>query len=137
MYEVSVESRFTARHAVAMPDGRMEASHGHLWQVTAAFRGDRLDPATGVLVDFVEVKAALDALTRELDGTDLNAIEAFASGEPSAERVAEFLAGRLIRALTGKAGLWRLEVTEAPGCRAAFLPDVDGGPRRPYDGVAR
>ncbi|MCY2931056.1 MAG: 6-carboxytetrahydropterin synthase [Planctomycetota bacterium] len=130
MYEVTVESGFAARHAIAMADGRMEASHSHPWHVAAAFRGERLDPASGVLVDFLEVKAALDALARELDGTDLNAHEAFRAGAPSAERVAEFLARRLMKAMAGKAALYRLEVSEAPGCRAAFLCDVDAPARR-------
>ena len=108
----------------------MEASHSHPWQVTAAFRGERLDPVSGVVVDFIEVKAALGALTGELDGTDLNAHQAFRGASPSAERVAEFLARRLMHDVAGRASLYRLEVTEAPGCRAAFLPDVDGPLRR-------
>lgn len=129
-YEVTVESDFAARHAIAMADGRMEASHSHRWHVAAVFRGDRLDPVSGVLVDFLDVKAALDALAQELDGTDLNAHEAFGAGSPSAERVAEFLARRLMQAMEGKGALYRLEVSEAPGCRAAFVCEVDARPRR-------
>lgn len=91
----------------------------------AAFRGDVLDPVTGVLIDFLEVKAALDALAGELEGTDLNAHEAFRARAPSAERVAEFLARRLMQALGGEGRLYSLEVIEAPGCRAAFLSGVD------------
>ena len=130
-YEVSVESRFTARHAIAMPDGRMELSHSHEWQVRAAFRGAVLDPVTGVLIDFLAVKAALDALACELEGTDLNVHEAFRASSPSAERVAEFLARRLMHALAGEGRLYSLEVSEAPGCRAAFLCEVDAPGGRP------
>ena len=109
----------------------MEPSHAHEWQVRAAFRGAVLDPVTGVLIDFLAVKAALDALAGELEGTDLNAHAAFAASAPSAERVAEFLARRLAAALAGEGRLYSLEVSEAPGCRAAFLCEVDSPGARP------
>jgi 6-pyruvoyl-tetrahydropterin synthase len=130
IYEVSVEGGFTARHAIPAADGRLENPHEHDWRVTAVFRGDRLDPGTGVLIDFVAARKALEALEAELEGADLNAHAAFRAAPPSAERVAEFLARQLTERLGGAARLYRLEVTEAPLCRAAFLPHVDEAPGR-------
>lgn len=122
MYEVTVKHSFKAGHALRLPGGGLEQPHEHLWGVTATFRRRQLDETTGVVVDFLRVRGALEAATAELEGAELNAFEAFAKEGCSAERLAEFLARKLIADLGGEVGLYRLEVTEAPGCSAAFYP---------------
>lgn len=121
-YEVSVEHAFKARHWLRLPGGGHEEPHEHTWRVTATLRSRRLTEDTGVVVDFVDVKRALQAVCGELDGGDLNTMEAFSDGGASAERVAQHIAS----GLAGRPGigelLTRLEVTEAPGCAAAFCP---------------
>ena len=126
IYEASVSRSFKASHALRMRNGRLEKSHEHLWCVTAVFRSRRLDEETGVVVDFVEVDSVLGAITEDLDGVDLNDLEAFSDGRPSAERLAGWLAGLLIERFPAGRGLYCLSVTEAPGCSAAFYPDRPG-----------
>ncbi len=114
-FEVSVSASFDGRHAVAMPDGSMEAPHEHDWRVEAVFRAHALD-ADGFVLDFLSARDALGAALSPLGGADLNAI----LGRPaSAERVAEHIA-----ATVGDrcGGLYCLRIEEAPGCRAAFYP---------------
>jgi 6-pyruvoyl-tetrahydropterin synthase len=124
VYEVTVEGRFTARHAVRLGDGDFEAPHEHDWSVVATFRSDRLDPVMGVVVDFLAVQEALRAVTRGLEGGELNALTDSSATGASAERVAEFLARALMQRLGGdRAGLHRLAVSEAPGCWAAWYPN--------------
>ena len=121
-YEVSVEHAFKARHWLPLPGGGQEEPHEHTWRVTATLRSRRLAEDTGVVVDFVQVKQALQTVCGDLEGAELNRMEAFSDGGASAERVAEYIA----TALAGRGGigdlLTRLEVTEAPGCSAAFCP---------------
>ena len=126
-YEVSVEHAFDASHAIRLPDGSWETMHAHTWRATATFRSRRLDEATGVVVDFLEVERALKAAAAQLSGRELNATDAFLGRSPSAERVAEHLAGLLTADLGAAAGLYRVEVTEAPGCAAAFYPAAEHG----------
>jgi len=121
IYEVSVECHFTASHAVRLPDGTFEAPHKHGWNVIAAFRSERLDPVTGVVVDFQIAQKALAAVAAELEDKDLNALVAAGSGA-SAERVAEFLARALMRRLGGGAGLHHLAVSEAEEGWATWYP---------------
>jgi 6-pyruvoyl-tetrahydropterin synthase len=122
-YEVCVECCFTASHAVRLPDGSLEPPHEHGWNVTATFRSEKLDPVMGVVIDFLAVQEALAAITSELEGKDLNALLADSSASgASAERVAEFLARALMRRLGGGTSLYRLAVSEAPGCWAAWYP---------------
>jgi len=116
-YEVSVGGRFTASHALPLAGGGREETHKHEWRVTATFRSSSLSGETGVVVDFVKVQASLNAVTDQLDGRDLNSLPVLADGPPSAERVAEYLAERLA---TDR--LYRVSVTEAPGCSAAYYP---------------
>jgi 6-pyruvoyl-tetrahydropterin synthase len=124
VYEATVEGRFTARHAVRLGDGDFEAPHEHDWTVVATFRSPRLDPVMGVVIDFLAVQEALRAVTRGLEGADLNALTDSSATGASAERVAEFLALALMGRLGGeRSGLYRLAVSEAPGCWAGWYPD--------------
>jgi 6-pyruvoyltetrahydropterin/6-carboxytetrahydropterin synthase len=121
IYEASVSRAFSASHSILLPDGQPETPHDHLWHVTATFRSADLQGPSAVVIDFVEVQRALDAMAGELEGTSLNAMPFFADGRCSAERVAEYLCGDLARRLRGRQP-WRLSVSEAPGCSAAFYP---------------
>lgn len=121
-YEVSVEQSFRADHAIRLDDGSLERSHKHLWKVTATFRSERLDESMGVVVDFVDIRRALESVAAELDGSNLNELEALSGRSPSAERVAEYIAGRLGERLARTHAPYRVMVTEAPGCFAAYYP---------------
>ena len=123
-YEASVSRAFTANHSLRLPTGVPEEPHEHLWRVTAAFRAEKLQEPMGVVVDFTEVEAALDHIVQRLEGTNLNSLPFFADGRCSAERVAEFLCGEIARTIAS-CKPWRVSVTEAPGCSAAFYPDED------------
>jgi 6-pyruvoyl-tetrahydropterin synthase len=122
LYEASVSRAFSASHSILLPAGAPEPAHEHLWHVTATFRAERLLEPSAVVIDFLEVQRALDAIAGELQGTSLNALPFFADGRCSAERLAEYLCGELARRLGGRKP-WRVSVTEAPGCSAAFYPE--------------
>jgi len=130
IYEASIEESFTARHAVRLPDGGIEAPHEHRWKVTATFRSGSLDPTMSVVVDFLIVQEVMEEIASELENRNLNELEAFCSGGgegeggegASAERVAEFLAEQLMHRLKDGSKLYRLAVTEAAGCSAAYYP---------------
>jgi 6-pyruvoyltetrahydropterin/6-carboxytetrahydropterin synthase len=123
IYEASVSRAFTAAHSILLPSGVPEAPHEHLWHVTATFRAGALLEPSAVVIDFLAVEKALDDLAHELQGTVLNSLPFFADGRASAERVAEYLCGELAQRLSGRRP-WRVTVTEAPGCSAAFYPQA-------------
>ena len=123
-YEASVETTFGATHALNLGGGKLEASHGHDWCVTATFRSSKLLEPMAVVIDFELVFAALRKIADKLEGADLNKIDFFAGGRSSAEMVAEYLAGLLADEL-GPPGntLYCVTVTEATGCKAGFFPN--------------
>ncbi len=122
MYQLNVERRFNATHALRLADGMLEPVHDHDWHVIAVVASPKLN-GCDLVMDFHELEQLLDAVMRQLHHTHLNDLPAFAERNPSAERVAEFIAGQLMPGLAGRAQLARVSVTEAPGCVASYLPD--------------
>lgn len=117
-YQIEVDRIFSAAHQLRLPDGSMEPVHGHNWLVTVVVGSDVLD-AMDCVMDFHELERQLDAILRPWNGRHLNEVEPFVSGvNPSAERVAEVIAGGLV--IASPARLTSVTVTEAAGCRARF-----------------
>ncbi len=128
MFEISVETEFSAAHALLI-DGRREPLHGHNWHVTATVAGPDLD-RDGLLCDFHAVERALREITARFQNANLNDLPPFAAGlNPSAENVARHIAERLA-ALPVGARLESVRVTEARGCAATYRPaEQPGGTR--------
>lgn len=120
MFEVTVSGWFAAAHQLRLPDGSFEPLHGHNWKVAITFAGNQLD-ALGVLLDFVELRQRLAAATAALHDRNLNELPPFQHCNPSAENVAVYFA-EVFRAPAAGARLRVVEVEEAPGCVARFLP---------------
>src|SRR5580658_868553 len=66
MFEVSVEQTFASAHALRNYRGGCENVHGHNFRVLISVQGEHLD-ATGLLVDFLEVKSLIAGVVDGLD----------------------------------------------------------------------
>jgi 6-pyruvoyltetrahydropterin/6-carboxytetrahydropterin synthase len=98
MYEVSVEQTFAAGHALRNYKGKCENVHGHNFKVRVVIEGEKLDDA-GLLVDFLDVKAAMQEIVTRLDHVFLNDIAPFDVKNPSAENIAEYFYTEMARTL--------------------------------------
>ena len=65
MYIVKTEDSFDSAHFLARYNGKCRNIHGHRWRVVIEIAGENLDD--GMVVDFTYIKAALKALTDNLD----------------------------------------------------------------------
>ena len=119
MYEILVEGGFTARHALRLPDGRVEPAHAHEWRVTVHFVGRELDEC-GLLVDFEAVKSNLDDVLARFDHQDLNCCPSLHGLNPSAEHVAKVIFEATLQRWNGDERLHGVTVTEARGCVAVY-----------------
>jgi 6-pyruvoyltetrahydropterin/6-carboxytetrahydropterin synthase len=119
MYYVRVEADFAAAHFLAHYRGKCERLHGHNYKVRAYARGEALDSG-GMLLDFGELKGALRAVLEALDHSLLNDEPAF-EGDPSAERIAEFVFKALAARLP-QAPLHAVEVFETETSMARYEP---------------
>ncbi|MEE4272416.1 MAG: 6-carboxytetrahydropterin synthase [Thermoanaerobaculales bacterium] len=108
---------FEARHALTVYQGRPEEAHNHRWEVAVRVGTDELNDE-GFALDFHEVHALLEDEIAPLRNSDLNLHPAIGTPTPSAERVAEILAGHLqpkVHAMGGR--LLSVSVWEGPDNR--------------------
>jgi 6-pyruvoyltetrahydropterin/6-carboxytetrahydropterin synthase len=99
MFEVAVEQSFASAHALRNYKGRCENVHGHNWKVRVVIEGEKLD-ATGMLVDFLDVKSFMGEILDRIDHQFLNEIPPFDVVNPSAENIAEYFYQQLNGKLT-------------------------------------
>jgi 6-pyruvoyltetrahydropterin/6-carboxytetrahydropterin synthase len=100
MFEVTVEQTFAAGHALRNYKGKCENVHGHNFRVQVVIEGEHLDE-TGLLVDFLDVKEAMQTIIGRLDHVFLNDIAPFDVKNPSAENIAEHFQKEMTRGLSG------------------------------------
>lgn len=89
MYEVTVEAEFSSGHYLRNYQGKCENPHGHNYRVLVTLAGDVLD-ATGLLLDFKELKNVLRPVVEYLDHQMINDLEPFTTLNPSAENLARY-----------------------------------------------
>ncbi len=116
MYSVRVEGTFSSAHNLRGYRGKCETLHGHNWKVVLEVRAKKLD-ACGMVVDFTVMKVALKTELEALDHKYLNELPPFRKVNPTSEHIAEFLFGRLKKAV---AGLYAVTVWESENAAATF-----------------
>ncbi len=89
MFEVSVEDDFAAGHYLRGYRGKCEKPHGHNYKVRITLEGEKLDNI-GLLLDFRELKAAMNDVIDRLDHQMVNEIEPFTTVNPTAENMAKY-----------------------------------------------
>ena len=90
MFTISVESTFEAAHCLREYEGKCANLRGHNWKARVTLSAPELD-RRGMVVDFLEVKQALDALTGYLDHQHINERPPFTEVNPTAENLARWL----------------------------------------------
>ncbi len=112
--EIFKEFTFEAAHRLphVPPDHKCARLHGHSFRVEVHVRGEVGDES-GWIVDFADIKQALEPLKKELDHYYLNEIEGLSN--PTSENLARWIWRRLELSLPG---LCRIVVRETctTGC---------------------
>jgi len=123
-FRVTVAARFEAAHNLIHYRGQPEPLHGHSYRVEAVLEAPGLD-ADDLAVDFLEARAAIDAVAAELDYRNINEHPAFRGRNTSAENIARFFAERLAESPAAKgARVAEVTVWEGPENRASYRPEV-------------
>ena len=124
MFELKVKTRFAAAHQLAMVGQKCENLHGHNWNVEVYVSGDTLNDA-GVLADFGDIKRAVKQIINELDHKFLNELPAFASAQPTSERIAIHIARELqplLDRLDDPVKVSRITAWESEDACATYIP---------------
>lgn len=90
MFDLTIESQFSAAHQLRGYKGKCEALHGHNWRVQVTVSSDKLDEL-GMVLDFHELKAITGEVLASLDHSFLNDVFPFTEINPSSENMAKWI----------------------------------------------
>ena len=98
--EIFKSFRFEAAHRLPHlpPEHKCTRLHGHSYKVDLHVVGE-IDPETGWICDFAELKSAFAPIHQELDHRNLNEIEGLEN--PTSEMLARWIWQRLAPSLPG------------------------------------
>ncbi len=90
MFELSIETTFSAAHQVKGYPGDCAGVHGHTYRIQARVKVTKLDKL-GMATDFRYLQQELDSIVKHLDHTNLNALPFFKKHNATAEWIAVFI----------------------------------------------
>ena len=120
LFEIVVQSHFSAAHSLRGYAGDCARTHGHNWSIEVYARCRKLNEI-GIGIDFRDIKQNVEAVLKELDHTHLNDLPAFREQNPTSENIARYLYGALSARLnTEVVTISRIKVSETPGAGAFY-----------------
>lgn len=126
MFDIFVETHFSAGHHLRNYPGNCERPHGHNWKIVVTVRASRLDEL-GMALDFRVAKNAVKEVMENLDHLDLNEHPAFLTANPSSENIAVYIFESLKKSLTGPHyAPYSVEVRETDSCGVVYREDPAG-----------
>jgi len=90
VFELTINVNFEAAHFIKNYSGKCSRLHGHNWKVEVNIYGNKLDEL-GMLIDFRDLKDAVNKIMLNLDHYCLNEIEPFCKINPTAENIAKYI----------------------------------------------
>jgi len=119
-FEVMIERNFSSAHQLRGYQGKCENLHGHNYRIEIYARGRELDNI-GLLVDFVELKAAADDVVQYLDHQNINELSPFDKVQPSAENLAKYILERVGAKITDeRVQIYKVRCFETPTSVATY-----------------
>jgi len=123
MFELMVETTFSAAHQLRGYRGKCEKLHGHNWKVQVHVSSERLNEID-IAMDFHEIKHLLSEVTTPLDHTFLNDIFPFTEKNPSSENIAKWIYDSLKRKVNNEyVQLTAVTVWESETASATYYED--------------
>jgi 6-pyruvoyltetrahydropterin/6-carboxytetrahydropterin synthase len=101
MYELSVETNFSAAHQLRGYGGKCEKLHGHNWRVNIYVTADKLNEI-GLAIDFHELKRIAEEILTPLDHSCLNEVFPFTEINPSSENIAKWIYDNLRKKISNR-----------------------------------
>ena len=121
MFELTICVNFEAAHYINNYPGKCSRLHGHNWKVEVTICGKKLGEL-GMLIDFRDLKAAVNTIMVDLDHYCLNEIEPFLNMNPTAENIAKYVYDELGKSheFGDDVTLRSVKVWESPNSAAAY-----------------
>ncbi|NOX20185.1 MAG: 6-carboxytetrahydropterin synthase QueD [Nitrospirae bacterium] len=90
MYELMIETTFSAAHQLRGYKGKCEELHGHNWKVQVHVTATKLNEID-IAIDFHDLKAYTNEVVKQLDHAFLNDLFPFTEINPSSENIARWI----------------------------------------------
>ncbi|MBI5189736.1 MAG: 6-carboxytetrahydropterin synthase QueD [Nitrospirae bacterium] len=90
MYELTIETKFSAAHQLRGYQGRCEKLHGHNWKVKVSVVSEVLNDI-GLVMDFKDLKDATNEFLAQLEHSFVNDVFPFTEINPSSENIAKWI----------------------------------------------
>ena len=94
MFELSIQTHFSAAHTLRGYPGDCARLHGHNWKILVTVVTGQLDQL-GMGIDFKILKTYVEDIIDPLDHQDLNTVEPFDRVNPTAEHLAKHIYDQL------------------------------------------
>jgi 6-pyruvoyltetrahydropterin/6-carboxytetrahydropterin synthase len=121
MYELSIQTSFSAAHRLRNYQGDCEALHGHNWKVQVTVQSQTLNDI-GLAIDFKTLKEITGETLDRIDHTCLNDIAPFSDINPSSENIARVLYEEMKTSLAAfGVSLLRISVWESDNAWASYF----------------
>jgi 6-pyruvoyltetrahydropterin/6-carboxytetrahydropterin synthase len=102
MFELTVETTFSAAHQLKGYMGKCERLHGHNWKVQVHVIAEKLNEID-IAIDFHELKRLANEVVSALDHNILNEIFPFTEKNPSSENIAKWVYDSLRKKIQNEA----------------------------------
>jgi 6-pyruvoyltetrahydropterin/6-carboxytetrahydropterin synthase len=121
MYELSIQTSFSAAHRLRNYQGDCEALHGHNWKVQVTVQSRTLNDI-GLAIDFKTLKKITGETLDRMDHACLNDIAPFCDINPSSENIARVLYEEMKTSLAAcGVSLLKVSVWESDNAWASYF----------------
>ncbi len=123
MFELMIETYFSAAHQLRGYKGACERVHGHNWKVQVHVLAERLNDID-IAIDFHELKALTNEVISQIDHSFLNDIFPFTEKNPSSENIAKWIYDSLKKKINTKnVNLSAVTVWESETASATYFEE--------------
>jgi 6-pyruvoyltetrahydropterin/6-carboxytetrahydropterin synthase len=123
MFELMIETTFSAAHQLRGYMGKCEQLHGHNWKVQVHVSAERLNEID-IAIDFHDLKRMTHEAISSLDHAFLNDVFPFTEKNPSSENVAKWIFDSLKKKVNSEyVHLSAVTVWESDTCSATYYED--------------
>lgn len=119
MFELIVDSEFSAAHNLRDYKGACENLHGHNWKVRIVLRSENVNKQ-GMVIDFKDIKETTNNLINKYDHKYLNELDEFSTTNPTTENISKLLYHKLSKDLPDDVFVEKVTTWESEGFGASY-----------------
>ena len=119
MFELIIDSEFSAAHNLRNYKGACENLHGHNWKIQIVLESDVLNDL-GMVLDFKDLKEITDNIIVKYDHKYLNEVEDFVVTNPTTENISKLLYREISDELPEGVFVKKITTWESEGFGASY-----------------